>query len=516
MTTCSSTGRTASGRRPSRWSWCSPRSLSSLPSIADATVTVPIRSTMSRRGSPPSQPNRLLIISPGASVPSPGRDRRRRDDRGDPRCTRGCRELPPVDLRPRPSAPRRASARGRSRPRHVHRAARPGTIECTRSSRRRRWRRRSPTSTVGTTGSRSASAPSTTSSSVPVSGPPCCSTCSSTSRTTPTCCARSETGWSPGGSVVVWVPAFELLDSRFDLALGHHRRYRLRPLVELVESCGYRCSDARYANSAGLGRAGSSEPRPLGKAPTAVTDLAVRPARVRAHAARRRANRPATGRPIAVRCRPQAAGRLSQRQAGSQSGRDQSRMWDGAHPDPRSVVAPLSRPCRGGPRSSPRRSPRSDLQRGDARLAVGGDALGDVALRPDEVGVRQQLGGTAAAASSFAPSGRGPGSRPPRPRSRSAGRWRCRSSCRGRPSRRRTARCAGGRGRALLLRLADEVLADRQHPAGGDLQRPERRVALGEAGLQLVAPHLLELLGDEHDRQPAVGDLAPWSRRSGP
>jgi len=71
----------------------------------------------------------------------------------------------------------------------------------------------------------------------------------------------------PGGSVVLWVPAFELLFSRFDLALGHHRRYRLRPLIELVESCGYRVVDARYANSAGwvswlVGA------RLLGKAPT--------------------------------------------------------------------------------------------------------------------------------------------------------------------------------------------------------------------------------------------------------
>ena len=32
-------------------------------------------------------------------------------------------------------------------------------------------------------------------------------------------------------------------------------------------------------------------------------------------------------------------------------------------------------------------------------------------------------------------------------------------------------------------------------------------IALGEAGLQLSAPHLVVLLGDEHDRQPAVGDL---------
>ena len=38
--------------------------------------------------------------------------------------------------------------------------------------------------------------------------------------------------------------------------------------------------------------------------------------------------------------------------------------------------------------------------------------------------------------------------------------------------------------------------------SGGEVGR-----TLGEAGLQVVAPHLLGLLGDEHDRQPAVGEL---------
>ncbi len=57
------------------------------------------------------------------------------------------------------------------------------------------------------------------------------------------------------------------------------------------------------------------------------------------------------------------------------------------------------------------------------------------------------------------------------------------------------------------LLVTDEVLADRQHPAGGDVEPPSSRVASRQPGLQLLAPDLLVLLGDEHDRQPAVGDL---------
>jgi SAM-dependent methyltransferase len=56
---------------------------------------------------------------------------------------------------------------------------------------------------------------------------------------------------APGGHLVLWVPAFSLLYSRFDDLLGHYRRYRLRPLVDLVTACGFKVVDARYANAPG-------------------------------------------------------------------------------------------------------------------------------------------------------------------------------------------------------------------------------------------------------------------------
>jgi SAM-dependent methyltransferase len=74
----------------------------------------------------------------------------------------------------------------------------------------------------------------------------------------------------PGGHLVLWVPAFELLHSRFDDLLGHQRRYRLRPLVDLVTKCGYIVADGRYANAPGwLGWLIGA--RLLGRAPTSPT-----------------------------------------------------------------------------------------------------------------------------------------------------------------------------------------------------------------------------------------------------
>ncbi len=55
----------------------------------------------------------------------------------------------------------------------------------------------------------------------------------------------------PGGHLVLWVPAFQLLYADFDRKLGHERRYRRRPLVDLVTSAGYRVVDARYVNVPG-------------------------------------------------------------------------------------------------------------------------------------------------------------------------------------------------------------------------------------------------------------------------
>ena len=44
-------------------------------------------------------------------------------------------------------------------------------------------------------------------------------------------------------------------------------------------------------------------------------------------------------------------------------------------------------------------------------------------------------------------------------------------------------------------------------PPAADLERPELGVALGQAGVEVGAPHLLRLLGQEEQRHPAVGDL---------
>jgi len=55
----------------------------------------------------------------------------------------------------------------------------------------------------------------------------------------------------PGGHLALWVPAFPLLYSRFDGMLGHHRRYRRRPLRALVEAHGFEVVDLRHVNSVG-------------------------------------------------------------------------------------------------------------------------------------------------------------------------------------------------------------------------------------------------------------------------
>jgi SAM-dependent methyltransferase len=55
----------------------------------------------------------------------------------------------------------------------------------------------------------------------------------------------------PGGSLVVWVPAFDLLYSEFDRKIGHHRRYRRRQLQAELDGAGLETRDIRYANMAG-------------------------------------------------------------------------------------------------------------------------------------------------------------------------------------------------------------------------------------------------------------------------
>lgn len=54
-----------------------------------------------------------------------------------------------------------------------------------------------------------------------------------------------------GGIVVVLAPALELLYSRFDAAVGHHRRYRRSELTALFDQCGYDVVSCRYVNAPG-------------------------------------------------------------------------------------------------------------------------------------------------------------------------------------------------------------------------------------------------------------------------
>jgi SAM-dependent methyltransferase len=56
----------------------------------------------------------------------------------------------------------------------------------------------------------------------------------------------------PGGRVVLWVPAFEVLYGRFDHRIGHYRRYRRHDLVEKCEAAGLRPIDVRYTNLPGF------------------------------------------------------------------------------------------------------------------------------------------------------------------------------------------------------------------------------------------------------------------------
>lgn len=55
----------------------------------------------------------------------------------------------------------------------------------------------------------------------------------------------------PGGAIVVYVPAFMLLYSPWDHAIGHYRRYRLAGLEQLFTANDIEIVDRRYVNSVG-------------------------------------------------------------------------------------------------------------------------------------------------------------------------------------------------------------------------------------------------------------------------
>ncbi|MHB1942415.1 MAG: class I SAM-dependent methyltransferase [Acidiferrobacteraceae bacterium] len=57
---------------------------------------------------------------------------------------------------------------------------------------------------------------------------------------------------APGGRLFVYVPAFALLYTAMDAAVGHHRRYRARGLTALLRDAGFRIEHARYADALGF------------------------------------------------------------------------------------------------------------------------------------------------------------------------------------------------------------------------------------------------------------------------
>lgn len=56
----------------------------------------------------------------------------------------------------------------------------------------------------------------------------------------------------PGGRLLVYVPAFQVIFSSMDRAVGHYRRYRLEGLSELMSSAGFEIKEARYVDSIGF------------------------------------------------------------------------------------------------------------------------------------------------------------------------------------------------------------------------------------------------------------------------
>lgn len=59
----------------------------------------------------------------------------------------------------------------------------------------------------------------------------------------------------PGGRLLIYVPAFNVLFSANDRRVGHVRRYRRGPLVALAREVGFADIDARYVDSLGFAAA---------------------------------------------------------------------------------------------------------------------------------------------------------------------------------------------------------------------------------------------------------------------
>lgn len=56
----------------------------------------------------------------------------------------------------------------------------------------------------------------------------------------------------PGGRVIIYVPAFDILFGEMDRLVGHHRRYRRKDLREKVDAAGFQINTATYIDSLGF------------------------------------------------------------------------------------------------------------------------------------------------------------------------------------------------------------------------------------------------------------------------
>ncbi|WP_428525641.1 class I SAM-dependent methyltransferase [Roseibium sp.] len=56
----------------------------------------------------------------------------------------------------------------------------------------------------------------------------------------------------PGGKLVLYLPAFQLLFSGLDRSVGHYRRYSRTDLLHKLQTCGFDIKDCHYVDSLGF------------------------------------------------------------------------------------------------------------------------------------------------------------------------------------------------------------------------------------------------------------------------
>lgn len=66
---------------------------------------------------------------------------------------------------------------------------------------------------------------------------------------------RMSESLRPGGIMVIYVPAFQVLFSSMDQLVGHHRRYKTKQLRAMAAGNGLRIKELRYCDPAGFGAA---------------------------------------------------------------------------------------------------------------------------------------------------------------------------------------------------------------------------------------------------------------------